>query len=146
MSVTDPQTPGVPDHAPKSTGVHDWLARAKKAVVAFLASGVLVGFSDALVKFDFSDLSWGNLWSGLLSGLVVSALVYFVRNQGYLAVDPNVQKTVEQIIKDKFGPGYGLNGVVVQGGQTKPNDPNRIPIVLTRKDQNPYSNGERYPE
>ena len=146
MSVTDPQTPGVPDHAVPETGVKPWIAKARKAVIAFLTSGVLVGFSEALADFDFDNLSWSNLWTGLLGGLVTAALVYFVRNQGFIAVDPAVQKTVEQIIKDKFGPGYGLNGVTLRGGVTSSSaDPNRIPIVLTKKDEN-EDVGERYAE
>lgn len=100
-----PQEDGVADHAAstKPTNLSAWLANARKAVLAFFATGLLSGFGDALAHFDFSDLSWANLWTGLLSGLIGSVIVYVVRNSGFVRVDPALERTVEDIVRERLG-------------------------------------------
>jgi hypothetical protein len=98
-----PQVDGEADHA-APTKLSEFLASARKAVAAFLASGVAGGFAPALADFDFGNLSWGNLWAGLLSGLVGSLLVYSVRNRGaQVGLTPGLENAIEQIITKRMG-------------------------------------------
>lgn len=101
--MVEPQTDGVADHAAKPKGWRAWLANARKAVIAFVATGLLSGFGEALANFDFTHLSWGNLWTGLLSALVGSILVYVIRNSGFVRVDPSLERTVEDIVRKHLG-------------------------------------------
>lgn len=99
------QTDGVADHAaPEPTGFQGFLARARKAVVAFFTSGVLVGLAPAVSKFDWSQLTWGSFWTGLGSGFVAAVAVYVVRNEGTrLGLSPELEAVVEELINRKLG-------------------------------------------
>lgn len=101
------QTPG-PDHlAPADsfwTKVKKFAGYAKKAVYAFLISGVAGGLAPALQNFDFHNLTWGNLWAGLGSGLVGSVVVYVARNKAStLGIPPELEAALEGIVVKHLG-------------------------------------------
>lgn len=101
-------TPGVADHAAQTTSfggkVKKFFGYAKKAVYAFLISGVAGGLAPALQNFDFSNLTWGNLWAGLGSGLVGSVVVYVARNKaGSVGLPPELEAALESIVVKHLG-------------------------------------------
>jgi hypothetical protein len=101
------QTVGVADHAAPSTGWRGWVARARKAVVAFVATGALAGLAPAISTFDWSNLSWGSFWTGIGSGFVAAVAVYVVRNAGSkLGLTPELELLVEQLIEQKLHAKY----------------------------------------
>ena len=100
-------TPG-PDHAAPKQGswgkVKEFAGYAKKAIYAFLVSGVAGGLAPALAGFDFTHLTWGNFWTGLGSGLVGSVLVYVARNKAStLGIPPELEVALESIVDRRFG-------------------------------------------
>lgn len=109
------QTFGVADHAAAAPSfgqkVKTFLVSARKAVVAFLATGVGVTFADSLSKFDFSHLTLGNLWSGLGAGLLSSVLVYAVRNEGSkLGLSPELIALIQRVLNERLGVTENLLG------------------------------------
>lgn len=103
-----PNALGVADHAapPTTFGekVKKFFGYAKKAVFAFLISGVAGGLAPALQGFDFSNLTWGNLWAGLGSGLVGSVVVYVARNKAAsVGLPPEVEAVLEAIVVKHLG-------------------------------------------
>lgn len=109
------QTIGVADHAASSSSfgekVKNFLATARKAVVAFLATGVGVTFADSLSRFDFSHLTWGNLWSGLGVGLLSGVLTYVVRNEGTrLGLSPELIAAIQRVLSERLGVTENLLG------------------------------------
>jgi len=100
------QRDGVADHAAPndpSTGVRAWIARARKAVIAFVASGALAGLAPAIVSFDWHTLTWASLWDGIGSGFVGAVLVYAIRNEApKLGIDPAMEQLIEEIVDQKL--------------------------------------------
>jgi hypothetical protein len=99
--------PGQADHggtrASFSIRVRTFAATARKAIVAFLATGVGVAFSDSLAHFDFSHLTLGNLWSGLGVGLVSGVLTYVVRNEGSkLGISPELADLIARVVNERL--------------------------------------------
>jgi len=109
--------PGVGDHAAPtgpSTGVGAWVARARKAVIAFVASGALAGLAPAIVSFDWHTLTWNSLWDGIGSGLVGAVAVYVIRNEApKLGIDPALEQMIEQMVEQK------LHAKIVRSGVAK---------------------------
>jgi hypothetical protein len=102
------QTVGVADHAapptPFGKKVSTFLATARKAVVAFLATGIGVTFADSLAHFDFSHLTWGRVWAGLGVGLVSGLLTYVVRNEGAkLGLSPELIAAIQRVLNERLG-------------------------------------------
>lgn len=58
-----------------------FIARARKAVVAFLAAGGGATLGEGIATFDFTNLSLENLWTGLGVGLVSGFIVYMTSNR-----------------------------------------------------------------
>ena len=100
------QQQGVADHAAPndpSTGVRGWVARARKAIIAFVASGALAGLAPAVIHFDWSALTWASLWDGIGSGFVAAVLVYVIRNEApKLGLSPELEALIEQMVEQKL--------------------------------------------